>query len=173
MVIDAINHMEQFGQGLNFKTLNSWMSKGHSFTVGKYILIFYGQALVYLLLAFAMDYLWIRTYIIYQNINLRVTRQRTRGKTLFHDRRMTHLVQLEYSMEPSTVHLDEVTKVKNKQVVIRNISMELYQGSINVLMGHNGSGKTMLLKLIAGFTSATSGKIIINGFPKINQMSQH
>lgn len=44
-----------------------------------------------------------------------------------------------------------------------NISFELYQGETLGIIGVNGAGKSTILKIIAGVTEATSGKVIKRG----------
>ena len=46
---------------------------------------------------------------------------------------------------------------------IENISLKLYPGDRVALIGHNGSGKSSLLKAIAGIYSPTNGSINVNG----------
>lgn len=51
---------------------------------------------------------------------------------------------------------------KNK-VVLRDLSFEIGDKTISLLIGPNASGKTTLLKIIAGLTDADRGEILING----------
>ena len=46
---------------------------------------------------------------------------------------------------------------------IKDLSLELEEGSYVALIGHNGSGKSTLAKLIIGLLPLTSGEIIVNG----------
>ena len=52
---------------------------------------------------------------------------------------------------------------KNTQEVLKNINLKIVEGSINVLLGLNGCGKTTLLKLIASLLKSKSSPIYING----------
>lgn len=58
--------------------------------------------------------------------------------------------------------LKDVTKILGEKIVLSNISLEFYKGKFYFLKGHNGSGKTMLLRLICGLIKPTSGKIDYN-----------
>lgn len=55
------------------------------------------------------------------------------------------------------------TKYIKKNLILDNVSMELYGGSVYGLQGPNGSGKTMLLRLIAGLIRPNFGKVMIDG----------
>lgn len=46
---------------------------------------------------------------------------------------------------------------------IKDLSLELEEGSYIALIGHNGSGKSTLAKLIIGLLPLKSGEIIVNG----------
>lgn len=58
--------------------------------------------------------------------------------------------------------ISNVTKRIKGISILNNINMHLSSGKIYGLQGHNGSGKTMLLRLIAGLIHATEGEVIIN-----------
>ncbi|XP_074604123.1 phospholipid-transporting ATPase ABCA3-like [Brevipalpus obovatus] len=52
----------------------------------------------------------------------------------------------------------------SKKLAVEDLSLEIQLNQITVLLGHNGAGKTTLMSMITGFTSSTSGKILVNGF---------
>lgn len=56
----------------------------------------------------------------------------------------------------------EYCKVIKKKVVLENINFTFESGKIYKLEGPNGSGKTMLLRAIAGLIYPSKGKLIIN-----------
>ena len=58
------------------------------------------------------------------------------------------------------IKLDNVTKVINKKTVLKDIKLSFDKGKIYLLTGHNGCGKTMLLRLICGLISPDEGKRI-------------
>ncbi len=43
------------------------------------------------------------------------------------------------------------------------VSLDIYAGEVNVLLGENAAGKTTLMKIIAGIERADGGKMFING----------
>ena len=61
------------------------------------------------------------------------------------------------------IETKNVTKKIKDHTVIDNISFQFESGLIYGLQGINGSGKTMLMRLISGLIYPTSGTISING----------
>jgi len=62
----------------------------------------------------------------------------------------------------TTIQLKKVTKNLGGHDVIRDVSMVMHSGQIYGLQGINGSGKTMLMRLICGLIRPTRGEIRIN-----------
>src|SRR5436190_22579000 len=56
-----------------------------------------------------------------------------------------------------------VAKSFGRNVVLRNVSLEVAEGEFLTILGESGSGKTTLLRIIAGFENADSGEILIAG----------
>lgn len=61
------------------------------------------------------------------------------------------------------IEIKNVTKIIKHNTVIDNVSLTVNSGKITGLKGVNGSGKTMLMRLVSGLILPTSGEIIING----------
>lgn len=59
--------------------------------------------------------------------------------------------------------LINVTKCIKKNVILQDMNICFKDSKIYGIRGKNGSGKTMLLRLISGLIFPTEGKIIING----------
>ena len=55
---------------------------------------------------------------------------------------------------------DKITKVLKGNEVLSNISYTFENGKIDLLTGHNGCGKTMLLRALCGLITPDSGEII-------------
>jgi len=55
-----------------------------------------------------------------------------------------------------------------EQKVIKNVSFEINQGEVISIMGRYSSGKTTLLKLLAGTHLVDEGTFAINGIPLVN-----
>lgn len=61
------------------------------------------------------------------------------------------------------IEIKNLCKSFDKIEVIKNINVVFNSGNIYGLYGRNGSGKSVLMKLICGFLIPTSGEILING----------
>ncbi|XP_058835896.1 phospholipid-transporting ATPase ABCA3-like isoform X2 [Topomyia yanbarensis] len=58
-----------------------------------------------------------------------------------------------------------LTKVfKGSEVAVKDLTLNLYEDQISVLLGHNGAGKTTTMSMLAGMFPPTSGTAIVNGF---------
>ena len=63
----------------------------------------------------------------------------------------------------TNIEIKNVTKTIHKQTVIQDVSVSMQSGKIYGFQGINGSGKTMLMRLISGLIHPTQGSIQING----------
>jgi spermidine/putrescine ABC transporter ATP-binding subunit len=63
------------------------------------------------------------------------------------------------SVRSTLLSIRNVAKRFGKNVVLRNISLEIGEGEFLTILGESGSGKTTLLRIIAGFESAGSGEV--------------
>ena len=62
-----------------------------------------------------------------------------------------------------TIEVKNVTKVLRKITVLEDVNLTLESGTIYGLRGVNGSGKTMLMRLIAGLIRPTRGMVLLDG----------
>ena len=61
------------------------------------------------------------------------------------------------------VSMENVSKSFGSECVLRNVSCTFEAGKIHGIIGKNGSGKTILMKLICGLTLPTSGEVRVRG----------
>ena len=70
------------------------------------------------------------------------------------------------------IELKNVTKAFDGEVVLDNISLDIYDNEFLTLLGPSGCGKTTTLRLIGGFETADAGDIIFMG-ENINNVPPH
>ena len=63
----------------------------------------------------------------------------------------------------SLLSLRSIAKHFGKNVVLRDISLEIAEGEFLTILGESGSGKTTLLRILAGFEQANSGAVWMAG----------
>lgn len=57
---------------------------------------------------------------------------------------------------------------ENRNLVLNNLSVEIPEKKITVILGPSGSGKSTLLNIIGGLDTADSGKVLVDGKNIVN-----
>eukprot|EP00953_Heterococcus_sp_UTEX-ZZ885_P022237 12320-Heterococcus_DN1.PRE.12 len=96
-----------------------------------------------------------------------------------HDPRIEVVSELLQSQigNKSCVSIRGLTKIYKSKTgtdvnAVNSINLDMYQGQITALLGHNGAGKTSLLGMLTGMIPVTSGTAYISGFNVKSHMSQ-
>ncbi len=69
------------------------------------------------------------------------------------------------------IELQNLTKQYGDITALQNINLQIKNGETLTLMGPNGSGKTTMLKIMAGLDTPTNGELYFNG-TKINDKNR-
>ncbi|XP_049760994.1 phospholipid-transporting ATPase ABCA3-like [Elephas maximus indicus] len=70
------------------------------------------------------------------------------------------------------IQMKHLYKEYRDKVAVNDLSWNLYQGQISVLLGHNGAGKTTTLSILTGLYPPTRGKAYINGYDISKNIAQ-
>lgn len=87
-----------------------------------------------------------------------------RGRRQTSERDLEWQEDEEFRDRPLIIRTKNLEKVYNKRSVVTDVNLDFYQDEITVILGHNDSGKTTILMLLAGFVKPTSGEVTINGY---------
>lgn len=63
----------------------------------------------------------------------------------------------------SVIEVKNVVKKWGNNTVLKSVDLEVNRSEIVGIIGHNGSGKTVLMKCICGFITPDSGEITVSG----------
>jgi len=61
------------------------------------------------------------------------------------------------------IHVRELTRRYGDVVALNGVTASIDQGQVVGLLGHNGAGKTTMMKVLTGFLEPTSGTVTIGG----------
>ena len=67
------------------------------------------------------------------------------------------------AQEPPAVVFDRVSFAFDDHEVLRDVSFSVPRGSMRILLGASGAGKSVVLKLILGLLRPSAGTILVNG----------
>jgi ABC-2 type transport system ATP-binding protein len=67
------------------------------------------------------------------------------------------------------IALESVSKRYGSRTIIHDVSFTVGKGEIVGFLGPNGAGKTTTMRMIAGYTTATSGRVSVAGFDMATQ----
>ena len=68
--------------------------------------------------------------------------------------------------------LKDISKSFSDQLVVNNFSVNITEGELFVLLGSSGSGKSTVLRIIAGLLLPDSGSVELNGIDVTNLPTQ-
>jgi len=88
------------------------------------------------------------------NINTHKTLVNTTGQST----NVTHIRRLE-------LELNDISYRTNDKVILQNIHLSLPSAGITAIMGFNGAGKSMLLKIMHGIIKPSTGSVLWNQQP--------
>ncbi len=63
----------------------------------------------------------------------------------------------------AAIEVDNLTAGYGDRIILENVSFQVYQGEILVILGGSGCGKSTLLKNMIGLIKPLAGRVLING----------
>ena len=63
----------------------------------------------------------------------------------------------------AAIRLENVTKIIKGREILKDVTLSIAEGKIVGFVGHNGSGKSMLFRIITGLVKPSSGEVFVFG----------
>lgn len=70
------------------------------------------------------------------------------------------------------IAIDKLTRRYGDVVAVRDVSTTIQRGEIVGLLGHNGAGKTTVMKILTGYLDATDGTVTVDGLDVATQRTE-
>ena len=61
------------------------------------------------------------------------------------------------------IEVQSLTRCYGKTIAVDDVSFHISDNEIVGLLGHNGAGKTTIMKMLSGYLEPTAGSIVISG----------
>ncbi|EAT39837.1 AAEL008388-PA [Aedes aegypti] len=160
--------------GLQWANLFSPVTVDDDLTIAHIIMMLLIDACLYLLVALYIEQVAPGKFGIPKKWNFLLTREFWSG---VYDRQVNTLDR-EYltkdrknneEEEPTEKHagikiLGLTKKFSGSKIAVNDLSLNLYEDQISILLGHNGAGKTTMMSMLTGMFPPSSGTAIVNGF---------
>jgi ATP-binding cassette, subfamily A (ABC1), member 3 len=169
--LNVIFRHEAEQEGIQWRNVFTPVNSDVNFHLGHVLIMLMVDAALYLLIALYVEKILPGDYGLAEKWNFPFTLKFWRGET----RNETPL-DLETEISSNRQSFEESPKGKTVGVAIRNLrkvfvekvaveglNLDIYEGQITVLLGHNSAGKTTIISMLTGMISPTSGTVIING----------
>lgn len=137
-----------------------------------FVLIFtsaISSALIYFLILLAIQWRMPGTFLSRRIVNNRPRKQQESDTTIMYLGRAPSFQNFEFG-DVGSVELMRLRHVStshrdSERKILKNISMRIYRGEVFVILGHIGSGKLTLLRILAGLKFPLRGNVYIMGNP--------
>lgn len=171
---------EGSGEGLQWSNLWRTTSPDDDFVVGHVMVMLVFDTFLYLFIALYVEGVYPGKYGVPHKWYFPFTAEYWCGKPRYVGVEDVHesitnnpdIYEKEPISLPVGVQIKNLRKVyRNKKVAVRDLSMNMYEGQITVLLGHNGAGKTTTMSMLTGMFPPTSGTANVNGYDLRTDMS--
>ena len=66
-------------------------------------------------------------------------------------------------MKKAIIHISRLSVASNHRILFKDLSLEIQEGEITLLVGGSGSGKTVLMKILASLITPSTPHFHISG----------
>ncbi|RZC36175.1 ABC tran and/or AAA 21 domain containing protein, partial [Asbolus verrucosus] len=169
--ISLIFEFEAKGEGIHWSNLMSSPSPDDDRVFGAILLMLLFDTFLYLIIAVCVEMIlrgdFKESITSWYFRNLRVYRS-NKVANLASDQPVNDMNEenFEELTTESPVGIEFINASKNfgSNSVVKNLNLKLYENHVNVLLGHDGAGKTTTISMITGMIPPSSGTAVVNNF---------
>ncbi|XP_069685343.1 phospholipid-transporting ATPase ABCA3-like isoform X4 [Periplaneta americana] len=165
---------EGSGEGMQWYTVWTPVTKDDKLVLGHVMVMLLADAIIYLLIALYVEAIYPGEYGVpkpwYFPFKLSywcgdkstIPYFETMGQTA--DINNPDVYETEPSYLPAGIQIKHLRKKFKKKIAVKDLTLNMYEGHITVLLGHNGAGKTTTMSMLTGMITPTSGTALIGGY---------
>ena len=165
----VMTQYESAGVGIQWNNLFSPVTPDDDLTLGAVMLVMLFASGVHMLIALYVEKIKPGEFGVpekfYFPLTIKFWTGRIKRKENDHD--LLYKSNPNFEAEPTGknagVEVRGLRKVYNKKVAVNNLSLNMYEDQITVLLGHNGAGKSTTMSMLTGLYQPTAGTAYING----------
>ncbi|KMZ10903.1 phospholipid-transporting ATPase ABCA3 isoform X1 [Drosophila simulans] len=171
--IKLILGFEGTGEGLQWSNFFTPVSVDDTLTLGAVMIMMLVSCVIYMVICLYVEQVMPGSFGVPRPWNFPFTREFWCGEreyTGVEDIPNGHVEQRDpkaFETEPEGKHIGlQMRHLKKRfgdKMVVKGLSMNMFEDEITVLLGHNGAGKTTTISMLTGMFPPTSGTAIING----------
>jgi ATP-binding cassette, subfamily A (ABC1), member 3 len=165
----VISQYETAGSGVQWSNLFSPVSPDDDLTLGALMIVMLVASAVQMLITLYVEKIKPGEFGVpekfYFPLTISFWTGRSRTNDDKHDFNMGN--NPNYEREPvgrnAGIQIRGLRKVYDKKVAVNNLSLNMYEDQITVLLGHNGAGKSTTMSMLTGLFPPTGGTAFIDG----------
>lgn len=165
----VMSQYETAGVGIQWHNLFSPVTPDDSLTLGAVMVMFILASVIQMLIALYVEKIRPGEFGVAEKFYFPFTKKFWTGKVNapFVDQDSLDKENSEFEAEPhgqvAGIQVRGLRKVYDKKVAVNNLTLNMYEDQITVLLGHNGAGKSTTMSMLTGLYQPTSGTAYIKG----------
>ncbi|PSN43689.1 hypothetical protein C0J52_19461 [Blattella germanica] len=160
------------GEGMQWKNIWKPVTKDDQFVLGHVVLMLIADAFIYLIITLYIEAVFPGEYGVpekwYFPLQKSYWFRRRDSPNLNVDTESpiegNDIYEAEPKNLPAGIQIKHLTKTFKNKVAVKNLSLNMYEGQITVLLGHNGAGKTTTMSMLTGMFTPTRGTALVGGY---------
>ncbi len=165
----VMSQYETAGVGIQWHNLFSPVSPDNNLTLGAVMAVMIVASAIQMLIALYVEKIRPGEFGVPEPFYFPFTMKFWTGKVKAPeiDQDSFHENSVDCEAEPkgivAGIQVRGLRKVYDKKVAVNNLTLNMYEDQITVLLGHNGAGKSTTMSMLTGLYQPTSGTAFIKG----------